>query len=876
MEENKKQNKPLVVVLLLITIAAVLVGTSYAYWILTKTQRDSNKLVAACLDFELINAKTDGEGHEITSFSIDNAYPMTNIDGITDNEGYSFKVKNKCDDAVSYYIALGEYQPEFTSAQSNYEYIENKNIKVALNDNLIGVYSSLPGTEIPADAEDMTMAKVIGQDTLAGNQESKVYTVKAWLKNDAPDSERSTSSVTKTWKSKIFVTGTLAAAETNNSSTAYISPVTGDTCFDINDDGVITNYHSEKTECVKKVVIPAMVNNIPVKEIATNAFRKRNYYVPDDVLYADATDSLIIDKSAADSRTTKSPIIEHYKKYYTAYNGTSNELIKVISQNDFLSVFDERKTWVNETNDDNHVSYYYYDAYDKYGLINNGYDYDMVLDNTELVVFNLNGVYYATPLVEGMTLSEATDIVNNLYLNNSTAASMNLGEPVLYANNYQDPSGKVLFATSAELEANNISFEDANPRAVFLIYKAVNVDGYYLSNAEFEALPIDDMHFNKNGVYWDDYRYNNEDYEQYFVAKYYKSLTTYSISYDETINPNIKYYVDPEDNTKVIAYTNVKSLPSDLVVDVSRTSVSLAVSSVEYVDNWEDVPSTLTVAQPSYGVYIEGKYSGNYKDFKSLTLTVTDVDLSHASFLEKIDSLAFTSLEIFEDMDLRYSNSIENLYFGDNNNPIELGYLSFANSQIDELEIYNTLKRKSLLDFIEGFEDVLASGNIDSLSYDEQQLLYAGGLSLLAQGEFSDSHIETLKVKKGDDLGIINTNRIFATEEMRQSLSEGDLGDLWEALLDIIQECGMFSMGEANNIIIEEGITGVGSGVFALINVENISLPSTIEKLGKWSFVINSNDGYSIKVNMSEEEFSNVEKDEEWLGTSHPVITFDE
>ena len=95
--KNLKNNKTLLITLIVIALVVITFGLTYAYWLVTKTQTNTNTITAACLDIELVN-----ESNDIT---LVNQYPISYSEGMRLTP-YTFTVRNKCNVAVTYQVAL--------------------------------------------------------------------------------------------------------------------------------------------------------------------------------------------------------------------------------------------------------------------------------------------------------------------------------------------------------------------------------------------------------------------------------------------------------------------------------------------------------------------------------------------------------------------------------------------------------------------------------------------------------------------------------------------------------------------------------------------------------------------------------------------------
>ena len=68
--DNKK--KLIVIGIAIISVIAIIAGSTYAYWQITKTQKTPNDIVAACLDLSLNDKDAANPG-----IDLDNAWPIS-------------------------------------------------------------------------------------------------------------------------------------------------------------------------------------------------------------------------------------------------------------------------------------------------------------------------------------------------------------------------------------------------------------------------------------------------------------------------------------------------------------------------------------------------------------------------------------------------------------------------------------------------------------------------------------------------------------------------------------------------------------------------------------------------------------------------------
>ena len=182
------RNKKIVItVTSIVAVLLVIIGVTYAYWLVTKTQTNSNIIGAGCLDISLTGEKNDIELQE--------QFPLSDEDGMKLTP-YEFTVTNNCTTSVDYQVNL-ESIGDSTNA------IKASAIKVALNDEIKLLTAGGNAEPTISEAYESNM---ILYGTLAGSSEETeedtvTYELRIWIDANAPISEQN-----KTFQSKISVT----------------------------------------------------------------------------------------------------------------------------------------------------------------------------------------------------------------------------------------------------------------------------------------------------------------------------------------------------------------------------------------------------------------------------------------------------------------------------------------------------------------------------------------------------------------------------------------------------------------------------------------------------------------------------------------------
>ena len=163
-----KNKKILLIALGILLSLSFLVGVSYAYYMVTASQTNKNRLASSCISISLTNEKND--------ITLNNAYP------ITDSEGkkltpYQFTITNTCDIFISYNVNLEML--EGTDLSTDY-------IKTMINSEAPAVLSSLDSASTTIDKS--TESRTLAQGSL-GSGDSVDYALRLWMDENTPLNE---------------------------------------------------------------------------------------------------------------------------------------------------------------------------------------------------------------------------------------------------------------------------------------------------------------------------------------------------------------------------------------------------------------------------------------------------------------------------------------------------------------------------------------------------------------------------------------------------------------------------------------------------------------------------------------------------------------
>ncbi|MCI8567841.1 MAG: hypothetical protein HFG48_00815 [Bacilli bacterium] len=229
-KKQREKKKMLLFVILTVVICAA-ITTSFALWQLTLKQTDKNVITTACFNVKMMN--------ESDSITLDNAYPVTDEDGMK-NDGYTFSIKNVCSSEAYYQVNLEELTTELKQLSGKY-------IKVSLNDskgkNLYNYTSAENTLENALSARKLTTGKL-------NAEEEVTYTLKLWMDKDTPAIDE------------------VMNASFNSKITIVVSSAT-----DNNQDDTITTETESKNDSVSKddeTITITIKNDKPIIEYSTD------------------------------------------------------------------------------------------------------------------------------------------------------------------------------------------------------------------------------------------------------------------------------------------------------------------------------------------------------------------------------------------------------------------------------------------------------------------------------------------------------------------------------------------------------------------------------------------------------------------------------
>ena len=154
---NKKY---LLVFLGILLSIALLLGSSYAYWMMSHTQTNDNIVSSGCFSTSFTEV-------ENTSINLTNSYPMLDEDGMKTTP-YEFTITNTCDTYASYSINM-----EVLNSTT----LSHDLIKAVLDDNTPKVATEYESTTATIDGATSYVLLSGGLDT----DESKTFNFRMWI-----------------------------------------------------------------------------------------------------------------------------------------------------------------------------------------------------------------------------------------------------------------------------------------------------------------------------------------------------------------------------------------------------------------------------------------------------------------------------------------------------------------------------------------------------------------------------------------------------------------------------------------------------------------------------------------------------------------------
>ena len=176
--------KVLLVVLGVLLCLALGVGVSYAYYLVTVKQSNSNVVKSSCLSLEITN--------EANVIKLEKQIPIMNSEG-KDLTPYTFTITNTCSSFISYSLNLEELEGST---------LASKYIMTMVNDKSYVNMSSLSSTDKYYDSSVEARVLVTGS---LGAKASVDYSLRLWMDENTP---LTSEAMNKSFRSKIVVVAT--------------------------------------------------------------------------------------------------------------------------------------------------------------------------------------------------------------------------------------------------------------------------------------------------------------------------------------------------------------------------------------------------------------------------------------------------------------------------------------------------------------------------------------------------------------------------------------------------------------------------------------------------------------------------------------------
>ena len=191
---EKEKKKRTILYGLLVTVL-VLIGVTYAYYRITKTQTNSNVIgTRTCLDTTLTE--------ETSEIVLSDAFPISDEDGLKQSP-FTFTLTNNCDSYVKITIALvSEYRTSTNTAYLKDNYVKSNLSTKGTSDGNSVILSTLSLGEVDTNTQGYVL-----KTTGLKNKEAKSFDLRLWLDSETTNEQ----GLNKTWKGKIVVS--VVAAE---------------------------------------------------------------------------------------------------------------------------------------------------------------------------------------------------------------------------------------------------------------------------------------------------------------------------------------------------------------------------------------------------------------------------------------------------------------------------------------------------------------------------------------------------------------------------------------------------------------------------------------------------------------------------------------
>ena len=198
--------KVLLVVLGVLLCLALGVGVSYAYYLVTVKQSNSNVVKSSCLSLEITN--------EANVIKLEKQIPIMNSEG-KDLTPYTFTITNTCSSFISYSLNLEELEGST---------LASKYIMTMVNDKSYVNMASLSSTDKYYDSSVEARVLVTGS---LGAKASVDYSLRLWMDENTP---LTSEAMNKSFRSKVVVVATptkIVDFDYTGTEQVFTAPVSG-------------------------------------------------------------------------------------------------------------------------------------------------------------------------------------------------------------------------------------------------------------------------------------------------------------------------------------------------------------------------------------------------------------------------------------------------------------------------------------------------------------------------------------------------------------------------------------------------------------------------------------------------------------------------
>ncbi|MBO5095921.1 MAG: leucine-rich repeat domain-containing protein [Bacilli bacterium] len=251
--------------------------------------------------------------------------------------------------------------------------------------------------------------------------------------------------------------------------------------------------------------------------------------------------------------------------------------------------------------------------------------------------------------------------------------------------------------------------------------------------------------------------------------------------------------------------------------------------------NEEDAPELLPGQLALYQNASTGEFIGGIYLGEDNVVSIKSLDLSQAYNLETIEPSAFSNVPSTEyDLDnyAKYSKSLTSLTFGSNDKRIVFGHNTFANIDVDNLDLYASYVAKIIDNSLE--ETAMPFGNAK-----------INNLNVYATDEYDKIEVETVEeiINNGSPMIYIGINADNLTFNegikyiMGQILMDATIGKLTlpeSMIYNITLRAGRPKV--IDEVILPDTLENIPEALFSGVNLNKITLPSNLKTIGSEAF----------------------------------------